>query len=140
MVQCGNCGGRLKRIHRTFSERFSYMAIYECRKCSQELCIPRRYRYHLGGEARCPHCGTTRLTKLKDRDGIDPMQSGLLNLMERLAGGKLYHCCFCRIQFYDRRHLEPRVSGEAQAEESASAAAAAEGAVTTPPDTAKSDE
>ncbi len=103
------------------------------------MCIPRRYRYHLGGEARCPHCGTTRLKKLKERDGIDPMQSGLLNLVERLAGGVLYHCCFCRIQFYDRRHLAPHLPAEPQAEESTAAAAGSESAVTTPPDTAISD-
>lgn len=102
------------------------------------MCIPRRYRYHLGGEARCPNCGTARLSKLKERDGIDPMQSGFLNLLERWAGGKLYHCCFCRIQFYDRRTLAPRTPSDAQPEEAA-AAAAAPGAVTTPPDTAISD-
>ena len=33
------------------------------------------------------------------------MHTGLLHLLERLAGGALYHCCFCRIQFYDRRVL-----------------------------------
>ena len=117
MSQCGQCGGRLRRVHRTFLERFSYMAIYECKDCHQEMCIPRRYRYHLGPEVRCPHCGTTRLSKLKERDGIDPMRSGILNLAERLAGGKLYHCCFCRIQFYDRRHLAPRTPAEAPTEE-----------------------
>jgi hypothetical protein len=31
------------------------------------------------------------------------MHTGFLNLMERLSSGKLYHCRFCRIQFYDRR-------------------------------------
>jgi hypothetical protein len=40
---------------------------------------------------------------LKERDRIDPMNSGLLNLLERMTGGKLFHCRFCRVQFYDRR-------------------------------------
>jgi hypothetical protein len=31
------------------------------------------------------------------------MQKGLLNLLQRLSGGKLYHCWFCRLQFYDTR-------------------------------------
>lgn len=129
MSKCGRCGGRLRRVHRTFLERLSYMAIYQCRDCHAEECVPRRYRYHFGQHCRCPECGTTRLTKLKERDHIDRMQTGLLNLLERLANGKLYHCCFCRLQFYDRRKLEARA---VQEPEKARAAAA----VTTPPGTA----
>jgi hypothetical protein len=40
---------------------------------------------------------------LKRRDGIDKMQNGLANLLHKLVGGKLYHCWFCRLQFYDVR-------------------------------------
>ena len=134
MSQCGQCGGRLKRVHRTFLERFSYMAIYECRDCHVETCIPRRYRYHFGADARCPHCGTTRLSKLKEKDGIDPMRSGVMNLAERLAGGKLYHCCFCRIQFYDRRPPVSRMTVETG--EEAAGTPEVSTPVTTQPDTA----
>jgi DNA-directed RNA polymerase subunit RPC12/RpoP len=95
----------LKRVHRTFFERFVYMAMYECRDCQREDFAPRQYRYHFGPHSRCPECGTYRLVRLKARDHIDPMHSGLLNLFERMAGGRLHHCCFCRIQFYDRRRL-----------------------------------
>jgi hypothetical protein len=102
--KCGNCGGsRLRRVHRTLSERFSYLAIFECRDCENEEFVPRRYTYHLGENARCPKCGTFRVTKLRAPDKIDPMVSGLLNRFEKFSGGKLYHCCFCRIQFFDRR-------------------------------------
>jgi hypothetical protein len=31
------------------------------------------------------------------------MQRGLLNLLHKTIGGKLYHCWFCRLQFYDIR-------------------------------------
>jgi hypothetical protein len=31
------------------------------------------------------------------------MENGIWNFLSRLGGGKLYHCCFCRLQFYDRR-------------------------------------
>ena len=103
MRKCEQCGQRLRRIHRTFLERFRYMAIYECHSCNREEYMPRRYALHLGEECRCPRCGTTRITKLKERDQIDPMETGFLNLLERLAGGRLYHCRFCRLQFYDRR-------------------------------------
>ena len=55
MRKCGYCGGSgLKRVHRTFFERFSYLAIYECRDCENEELIPRRYTFHFGEYARCP--------------------------------------------------------------------------------------
>jgi DNA-directed RNA polymerase subunit RPC12/RpoP len=105
-MKCGQCGGKLRRVHRTFWERFSYMAIYECRKCEREEFAPRRYRYHLGPNARCPICGSYRVVKLKHPDRIDRMHGGFLNLVERIAGkGKLFHCRWCRLQFYDRREL-----------------------------------
>jgi hypothetical protein len=91
-------------------ERFSYLAIYECRDCENEEFIPRRYTYHFGENARCPKCGTFRVTKLRGLDKIDKMASGLANWMEKLAGGCLYHCCFCRVQFYDRRKQAPRTT------------------------------
>jgi hypothetical protein len=111
MRKCGFCGGsRLKRVHRTFFERFSYMAIYECRDCENEEFIPRRFTFHLGENARCPKCGTFRVTKLRGLDKIDKMYGGLLNSLERMSGGNLFHCCFCRIQFYDRRPMAPRTT------------------------------
>ncbi len=82
------------------------MAIYQCKRCDREEFVPRRYRYHLGPACRCPVCGTFRVTRLKTRDRIDRFHGGLLNLMERIAGrGQLYHCRWCRMQFYDRRRL-----------------------------------
>jgi len=105
MRRCGYCGGQVRQIHRTFLERFSAQAVYQCRDCHQEQPVPRRFRYHFGPHSRCPQCGTYRLTRLGSRDRIDPMFAGPLNLFERLAGGRLYHCCYCRIQFYDRRPL-----------------------------------
>jgi transcription elongation factor Elf1 len=103
MKVCTQCGGHLHRIHRTFTERFSYLAIYECRDCKDISSIPRHYRYHLGQFPRCPRCGTLRIVKLKERDHIDRFETGLLNLLERICRGGLYHCKFCRLQFYDRR-------------------------------------
>jgi hypothetical protein len=90
--------------------------------------FPRHYRFHLGPSARCPRCGTYRITKLKGPDKIDPMASGLLNWLERRAGGHLHHCCFCRVQFYDRRGLAaeaphpPEESGARQGQPVAAAA------------------
>jgi DNA-directed RNA polymerase subunit RPC12/RpoP len=103
MIKCGRCGGKLRRVHRTFLERFQYLAIYECLECDTEQCIPRPYLYHFGPNARCPRCGTLRLGRLKERDRIDGMRRGPMNVLNRLRGGKLAHCRFCRLQFYDRR-------------------------------------
>ena len=125
MRKCGKCGGRLRRVHRTFFERFSYMAIYECRDCRKEVFYPRRYKYHFGTGCRCPKCGTFRVVRLKVRNQIDPMSTGLLHFLERVAArGKLYHCRYCRLQFYDRRQLAKGEVG----------APADEPEVTAPPD------
>jgi len=106
----------MRRVHRTFFERFSYMAIYECKDCSTEEFVPRRFRLHFGPIARCPKCGTFRMVRLKVPDKIDPMNSGLFNLLEKLAGGRLYHCRFCRIQFWDRRRLASEIAADAAAQ------------------------
>jgi hypothetical protein len=112
--KCGFCGShRLRRVHRTFFERFRYLAIYECRDCENEEFIPRHYTYHFGENARCPKCGTVRVTKLRIPDKIDPMFPGVLNRAEKMMGGVLHHCCFCRVQFYDRRKLAPRTTLDA---------------------------
>jgi len=81
------------------------MAIYKCKDCREKHAVSRRWRHHLGSGVRCPQCGTARVTKLRKRDRIDPMQTGFLNFLERLLDGKLYHCHFCRVQFFDRRGI-----------------------------------
>jgi len=72
--------------------------------------VEQKYRLHLGENCRCPKCGTYRVTKLKERDHIDKMHTGILHLFERFSGGSLYHCCFCRLQFYDRRQMRTRLT------------------------------
>jgi DNA-directed RNA polymerase subunit RPC12/RpoP len=103
MHKCSQCGGTLRRVHRRFFERFGYLAIYACKECQNEEFVPRRYKYHFGPHARCPNCGTLRIVKLKEPDKIDPMHVGFLNFLERMFGGRLFHCRYCRCQFYDRR-------------------------------------
>lgn len=124
------------------------MAIYECRQCEREVLIPRRYTYHFGDSCRCPKCGTFRVVKLKAPDKIDPVHGGFLGLMERLAGGSLYHCCFCRVQFFDRRPLSPNSSRTAPVDDGAAAEDSepvpevhpevTQAEITTPPDKASS--
>jgi hypothetical protein len=44
--------------------------------------------------------------RLKQPDKIERKHRGFLNWLERLAGrGKLFHCRYCRLQFFDRRKL-----------------------------------
>jgi DNA-directed RNA polymerase subunit RPC12/RpoP len=104
----------MRRVHRTLMERFSYLAIYSCKDCHAEDNLPRAHQLHRGKAARCPKCGTFRLSRLKEPDRIDPMHTGLLNRLEKMAGGRLFHCRYCRIQFWDRRRLQSEIAaGEA---------------------------
>jgi len=89
------------------------MAVYECHKCELEEFVPRRFRYHLGPSCRCPVCGTLRVVRLKEPDKIDRKHGGFLNLLERLAsGGRMFHCRWCRLQFYDRRGVATQVEAD----------------------------
>ena len=87
----------MRRVHRSFAERFRYMAIFKCRECAAVEFAPRQYAFHFGPQCRCPRCGTLRVVRLRSPDRIDPMHQGLLNLLERMAGGRLHHCRYCRI-------------------------------------------
>jgi hypothetical protein len=37
-------------------------------------------------------------------DKIDPVIKSFSSVLQGLLGGRLYHCNYCRIQFYDLRH------------------------------------
>jgi DNA-directed RNA polymerase subunit RPC12/RpoP len=138
MTKCARCGGKVRRVHRTLAERLRFLAVYECLSCQEAEFVPRQFQYHLGPETRCPSCGTLRITKLKERDKIDPMNTGLLNFLERIFGGNLYHCCFCRLQFYDRRIPGQRLNHEVIAR-ALRASSANETTLTIQPDTARLD-
>jgi DNA-directed RNA polymerase subunit RPC12/RpoP len=115
-------------------ERFSYLAIYSCKECNAEDNLPRAHHMHRGKAARCPKCGTFRIKQLKEPDQIDPMHTGVLNMIEKMVGGKLFHCRFCRIQFWDRRRLQSEVlADEAAAAKEAEDEAAGQ-TETAPPD------
>ena len=110
MLYCPSCGGRLRRVHRTLPQKLLYAAMYKCGQCHQRKPEPHWFARHLGDYPRCPHCGTYRLRRLARRDKIDAMEKGFVNLMQRLWGGNLYHCRFCRVQFYDvRKPVAPEI-------------------------------
>jgi hypothetical protein len=60
-------------------------------------------RLHLARFAKCPKCRYQDITPLRRVDKIDKMRGGIFNCIHRLFGGRLYHCWFCRLQFYDFR-------------------------------------
>jgi len=112
-------------VHRTFGEKFLYVAMYECRQCHKRKPEPRWYSLYLGDYPRCPRCGTYRLTRLATRDKIDKMLKGPVNFVQFLLRADLYHCRYCRVQFYDvRKPVAPEVRSNTAA---ASAGAAAAG-------------
>ncbi len=103
MLKCATCRENLRRVHRTFSERLLYIAVYECRQCLTRKPEPRWYALYMGDYPRCPRCGTYRLTRLSTPDRIDAMYKSVLSVMQHIFHGNLYHCRYCRIQFYDMR-------------------------------------
>jgi DNA-directed RNA polymerase subunit RPC12/RpoP len=129
----------MRRVHRTFVERIRFLAAYECVACGGPQFAARQFQYHLGSEPRCPKCGNSRVTKLKERDHIDPMNTGMLNLVERICGGNLYHCFICRIQFYDRRPLGQGLNRPGISRPSALPVNRRSVPLTIQPDTARSD-
>jgi len=103
MLECGACGGRLRRVRRGFWERFRYRSLYECWQCGERSAERLGLGFYSGPNTRCPNCGTERLSRLRSRDHIDKMYRGPVNFLSWALGGNLYHCTFCRIQFYDVR-------------------------------------
>jgi DNA-directed RNA polymerase subunit RPC12/RpoP len=106
-------------------ERVNYLAIYACKDCNTEDNLPRAHELHRGKAARCPLCGTYRITRLKEPDQIDKMHTGLWNMLEKMFGGRLHHCRYCRIQFWDRRRLQSEVLADETELEAESATEAA---------------
>lgn len=102
--QCPQCGCKLLRTHRKWWEKIFWVAAMRCSSCEHRLLVSSRDLQFAGGSwVRCPKCGTTQVTRIRDADVVDPMHAHWRNTVRRLLKGKLYHCRFCRIQFYDLR-------------------------------------
>jgi cytoskeletal protein CcmA (bactofilin family) len=55
-------------------------------------------------KVRCPHCRTTRLRVLNKLDRIETLYgNSLMNRIRARRGDTIYHCVYCRLQFYDPR-------------------------------------
>jgi hypothetical protein len=68
---------------------------------------PRWYMFYFEDEQTCPRCGTRKLGRLAAPDHIDPMRWNFFNLARGWVEVQLYHCRYCRIQFYGRRQGRP---------------------------------
>ena len=62
-------------------------------------------------KVHCPHCQTTRLRVLNKLDRIETLYgNALLNRIRARRGDTIYHCVYCRLQFYDPH--KPNVRAE----------------------------
>jgi DNA-directed RNA polymerase subunit RPC12/RpoP len=102
-LTCRECGGSLRRSKRRNLDRFQYLEAYRCQGCGARYHVTLGSRLNLARFAKCPKCRYQDITALKRIDKIDRMRRGLFNFIHRILGGQLYHCWFCRLQFYDFR-------------------------------------
>jgi hypothetical protein len=98
-----DCHESLVRTRRYLWEKPIYSVIFTCRTCESRVGAKRNFFRYFGGYAKCPRCGSEELKARKKRDGIDTLIKNPISVLQSLTGGKLYHCLFCRIQFYDLR-------------------------------------
>lgn len=99
-----SCGSKLVRVHRTLAQKLIYMAVFRCPACDRASERRRRFMFYFASETLCPLCGTRRISRLSTRDRIDRLHHNLFSLVHPLLKVQLYHCRYCRIQFYDRPH------------------------------------
>jgi DNA-directed RNA polymerase subunit RPC12/RpoP len=99
----------LRRSHRRLLERFGYSKAYRCKNCDARVRVAIASHTKNLKFAACPRCHTYELTAPKRVDKIDRLLRGPKSLLQRVLGGTLYHCWYCRLQFYD---LRPRKKSE----------------------------
>jgi hypothetical protein len=100
---CHECGGELRRSRRSLLERFGYSKAYRCKQCQLRVRISHAEDSRGLQFASCPKCRSFELTAPRRVDKIDRMLKSPRSLLQRMLGGRLYHCWFCRLQFYDVR-------------------------------------
>lgn len=104
MAVCTKCGGGMTRRHRKWYQRFVYKQVLQCHKCGTEAPVPREFTLKPTAVVQCPRCHTRKVSRRIAPDKIDPVVKNLSSVVQGLLGGRLYHCNYCRIQFYDLRH------------------------------------
>lgn len=107
MSACTVCGQEVVRTKRNFVQRLYTLAIFKCPRCDQRMYLRRRFFSIFSWYAQCPKCGTRGLSKLKSRDRVDRLNKNPLRLLLAVVRAPLYHCTFCRLQFWDWRSRQP---------------------------------
>ena len=104
-MTCSKCGNeRFFRRRRGVLDKCLYSGLYQCKDCGVRAKVPRWKSWHwLSRTLCCPLCGTTDLKKRASRDWIDRMYCNPVMRVQQIFGAPIYHCLFCRIQFYDLR-------------------------------------
>ena len=90
-------------------QRLWYEAVFECRECHSRVTHPRGFMWYFADVTRCPHCGTERLRRISRPDHIDRMFWNFYYPLRFMSGLRLYHCRFCRIQFYDKERAKSQL-------------------------------
>lgn len=109
MPRCLKCGEGLSRAHRNFLEKAVYSLVFKCQACGARVGERRLFLNYFLKHTHCPRCGTDELDKRKTIDKIDKLSKAPMSLLQAALGGSLYHCVFCRVQFYDVRSRAPKV-------------------------------
>lgn len=104
----------LQLREKTALESLRFRGIHYCIECPL---IVKHVRFPFDPAqpaCQCPYCGTTDLGSLSKRDAFDAMYLEFFGVIYHwLTGAQLYHCVFCRIQFYDARPLWPALASPA---------------------------
>jgi DNA-directed RNA polymerase subunit RPC12/RpoP len=124
-MQCTKCSGALVRTHRRGPEKLIFAQAYRCKECNHRT----RSSYLSTGlfdkYASCPRCGNPVPDRRSRKDKVDSMLHTPLRMLHWMFGGKLYHCVFCRLQFYDARAVKSAKQDSAQTRQAASRASKA---------------
>lgn len=104
-MQCQKCGAVMTRSHRRGIERLIFAQAFRCSTCNART---RRSYFNAGFDefANCPRCGNSAPDRRSRRDKVDSMLHSPIRMIHWALGGTLYHCVFCRLQFYDVRGLK----------------------------------
>jgi hypothetical protein len=100
-------------VRRTLAEKLSSSTVFECGQCGERQSCGGWLLIDHSEHACCPSCGSYRVSLRQTPDKIDQMYSSPSNFMNRMLGGALFKCRYCRLQFYDQRPLREKSSGPA---------------------------
>jgi predicted Zn finger-like uncharacterized protein len=109
---CATCGHETVRTRRNSFQKLYTLAIFKCPKCDDRFYLRRKFLGIFGRYVQCPKCGTMNLSKFKNIDRIDRVNKNPFRLALSIVGAPLYHCTFCRLQFWDWRSRDPEAEKE----------------------------